>query len=219
MKKFNDATPGQAVYTKRMLGIYDFLVLGISNQWIWKCPTSHLLEFYNRQISSNHLDVGVGTGYFLDHCVFSNTDPRVALMDLNLNSLASAAARIERYKPETYRANVLEAIDIDAAAFESIGVNYLLHCLPGSMAEKAVCFDHLSPCLAAGGKLFGSTILSGGVKRNWAAKRLMAFYNKKGIFGNEEDELKGLHEALEERFVEVKIKVIGCVVLFCGSKK
>ena len=29
---------GQAVYTKRMLSAYDFLVLGISNSLIWKCP-------------------------------------------------------------------------------------------------------------------------------------------------------------------------------------
>jgi len=30
---------GQAVYTKRMLSAYDFLVLGISNSLIWKCPS------------------------------------------------------------------------------------------------------------------------------------------------------------------------------------
>ena len=30
---------GHAVYTKRMLGIYDFLVLGLSNRPIWRCPT------------------------------------------------------------------------------------------------------------------------------------------------------------------------------------
>jgi hypothetical protein len=28
---------GQAVYTKRMLGIYDLLVLGLSNRLIWRC--------------------------------------------------------------------------------------------------------------------------------------------------------------------------------------
>ena len=56
-----DVEAGQAVYSRRVLGIYDILVLGLSNRWIWKCPTKHLLEHYNRCLSSNHLDVGVGT--------------------------------------------------------------------------------------------------------------------------------------------------------------
>jgi hypothetical protein len=34
---------GQAVYTKRMLGIYDWLVLGLSNRLIWRCPTQGLV--------------------------------------------------------------------------------------------------------------------------------------------------------------------------------
>jgi hypothetical protein len=69
---------GHAVYTKRMLGIYDFLVLGLSNRLIWRCPTQRLVDHYNRHVTANHLDVGVGTGYFLDRCRFSSNAPRVA---------------------------------------------------------------------------------------------------------------------------------------------
>lgn len=218
MTDSDDAIPGQAAYTRRMLKIYDLLVLGISNQWIWKCPTPRLLEFYNQYVTNNHLDVGVGTGYFLDRCTFPDTSSRVALMDLNQNSLDSAAHRIARYEPETYRANVLEPIDIDCEGFDSIGVNYLLHCLPGSITEKVICFDNLNNCLKAGGVVFGSTLLSKGVQRNAAARRLMAFYNKKGIFGNTQDDLEGLTSALEKRFSNVQIKVIGCVALFSAEK-
>lgn len=218
MTDSNDAIPGQAAYTRRMLKIYDLLVLGISNQWIWKCPTSKLLEFYNQQVTNNHLDVGVGTGYFLDRCIFPDPNPRVALMDLNQNSLDSAAERIARYEPEAYKVNVLESITIDCERFDSIGVNYLLHCLPGDIAEKAVCFDHLDTCLKSGGRVFGSTLLSQGVPRSALAQRLMTFYNSKGIFGNSRDDLEGLASALEERFSKTRIKVIGCVALFSASK-
>ena len=58
-------TAGQAVYSKRVLRIYDFVVLGVSNRFIWKCPTQRLEQHYNQHITANHLDVGVGTGYFL----------------------------------------------------------------------------------------------------------------------------------------------------------
>ncbi len=29
------------------------------------------------------------------------------------------------------------------ARFDSIGLNFLLHCLPGTLREKAIVFDHL----------------------------------------------------------------------------
>lgn len=205
---------GQAVYTKRLLNAYDFLVLGVSNRFIWRCPTPKLLEHYNRHVSGNHLDVGVGTGYFLDRCKFPSPSPRVALMDLNPNSLEFAARRIARYAPETYVRNVLEPIADPPAAFDSIGVNYLLHCLPGDIAAKAAAFDHLLPLLNPGGVIFGSTLLQGGVKRTWAAKRLMKFYNKKGVFTNTADDLDGLDRELRRRFREVQIDTVGCAVIF-----
>lgn len=207
---------GQAVYTKRMLNAYDLLVLGISNSLIWKCPTQRLLEHYSRHVTANHLDVGVGTGYFLDRCQFPSPTPRVALMDLNRNALDYASQRIARYKPETYIRNVLEPISIDAAKFDSIGINYLLHCIPGSIESKSVAFDHLKALMNPGAVLFGSTLLQGGVARSWFAKRLMDFYNGKRIFSNEQDDIDGLKRALCQRFRSVSVEIMGCVALFSG---
>lgn len=207
---------GQAVYTKRLLNAYDLLVLGISNRFIWRCPTPRLLAHYNRHVSANHLDVGVGTGYFLDRCKFPTPSPRVALMDLNPNSLEFAACRIARYSPETYVRNVLEPIDDPPAKFDSVGVNYLLHCLPGTIESKAAAFDHLSPLMNPGAVIFGSTLLQGGVKRNWAAKRLMKFYNSKGVFTNTADNLDGLDRELHQRFRDVSIEIIGSAAVFAA---
>ncbi len=209
-------TAGQAVYTKRTLALYDILVLGISNRLIWKCPTARLVDHYNTHLTANHLDVGVGTGYFLDRCRFPSATPRVALMDLNPQALAFAAARIARYTPERYRCNVLEPVSLDVERFDSVGVNYLLHCLPGSIESKAMVLDHLKALMNPGAVLFGSTLLQGGVRRGGAAKRLMAFYNKKGIFSNREDDLDSLKRVLAQRFSEVSVEVVGCAALFSG---
>ena len=65
-----DPRPGAAVYSRRTLEIYDPLVLGLCGTYVWKCPTREVLAFYDRHLSARHLDVGVGTGYFLDHCRF-----------------------------------------------------------------------------------------------------------------------------------------------------
>jgi 2-polyprenyl-3-methyl-5-hydroxy-6-metoxy-1,4-benzoquinol methylase len=174
------------------------------------------VEHYNKHVTANHLDVGVGTGYFLEHCRFPSQMPRVALMDLNQNALDFASQRIARYKPETYLCNVLEPISINAARFDSVGLNYLLHCVPGSLESKAVVFDHLKALMNPNAVLFGSTLLQGGVSRNWFAKRLMDVYNQKGIFSNQHDSLDGLKWALDQRFRDVSIEIIGCAALFSG---
>ena len=207
---------GQAIYTPGMLAVYDFLVLGLSNRFIWKCPTPRIEAHYNAHLSDNHLDVGVGTGYFLDRCRFPSSMPRVALMDLNEDTLNFASQRIKRYQPETYRRNVLEPISIDAGKFDSVGMNYLLHCVPGSIEIKVIMFDHLKALMNPNAVLFGSTLLQGGVSHNWMAKRLMGFYNTQGIFSNQGDDLGYLTRALTRRFRDVSVEVLGCAALFSG---
>lgn len=209
---------GQAVYTDNTLRIYDIVVLGISNRFIWKCPTPRLLGLYNSHVSANHLDVGVGTGYYLDHCTFPGASPRVALMDMNTSTLDFAAQRIKRYAPETHQQNLFEPITADIAPFDSVAANYLFHCMPGGFEDKAVAIDHLLGLMKPGARFFGSTILSGGVPRSWTARKLMDAYNAKGIFSNAMDTLDGLGDALRQRFDQVEISVIGCVAVFNARK-
>lgn len=213
---FEQVEAGQAIYSKRTLAVYDFVVLGVSNPILWQCSTQQLVEHYSKHVTANHLDVGVGTGYFLDRCQFPSPTPRVALMDLNSNALEFAARRITRYNPETYCRNVLDPIVLDVKPFDSVGANYLLHCLPGSIESKAIAFDHLKAVMNPNGIVFGSTLLQGGVQRNWFAKRLMEVYNKKGIFSNQQDDLEGLQRSLSQRFREVSVEVVGCAALFSG---
>lgn len=207
---------GQAVYTRQTLAGYDFVVHVVSNRLLWKCPTRRLEEHYDEHVTANHLDVGVGTGYFLDRCHFPSQTPRIALMDLNADTLVFTSRRIERYRPETYRRNILEPVSMDAAKFDSVGINYLLHCLPGSIESKAAAFDHLKALMNPDAVLFGSTLLQGGVPRNRLAKLMMAFYNKKGLFSNQHDDLAGLKHALGQRFREVSVEVVGCAAVFSG---
>jgi len=204
---------GQAIYTAQTLNLYNVVVLGISNHWLWKCPTERLVQHYNRNVSANHLDIGVGTGYYLDKCIYPTISPRIGLMDLNADSLAYASKRISRYKPQQYQYSVLSQIPIKHK-FDSIGINYLLHCLPGTMEEKSLAFDCIKPLMAPGAVIFGSTLLHEGVTRNGLAKKLMAFYNKKGVFSNQNDSAEGLRSALNTRFQHVSIEVVGCVAIF-----
>jgi len=205
---------GHAIYSPLTLSIYDILVLGISNPLIWKCPTDRMLALYNEAVTDNHLDVGVGTGWYLDRCRFPGPSPRLALMDLNPNSLDKAASRVERYHPEQHHADILHPVDESIEPFSSIALTYLFHCLPGNLRQKAVVFDHLKPLLKPDGEVFGATLLAQGVERSGMARWLMGVYNRKHIFSNDGDTLDDLREVTQARFAQVDIQVVGCVALF-----
>jgi SAM-dependent methyltransferase len=207
---------GHAFYTKRSLAFYDVAILGFFSRLAWKCPAPRILEHYDTHVSANHLDVGVGTGYFLDRCRFGTDSPRVALMDLSASCLEVAGARIARYDPETYRGNVLEPLTVDAPKFDSVGMNYLLHCLTGTIRSKGVVFEHLAALVNPGGVIFGATLLHDGVPRNWMARQVMARNNRHGIFSNADDDLDGLRAVLNDHLSDVEVDVVGCVGVFSG---
>lgn len=211
-----DTTAGAAIYSKLFLSVYDFYVLGFSNTFVWRSPSRLILAFYNEHISGRHLDVGVGTGFFLDKCQFPVPHPRLALVDLNPNSLQVTAQRLQRYHPETYIADLLEPLPFQAAQFDSIALNYVLHCLLGTLRSKGVLFGNLKPLLNQDGVIFGTTILGAGVPKNFLAKILMRTYNSKGIFGNTYDHAADLERVLKENFHEYSIYIVGCVAFFAG---
>ena len=214
----DEVAAGHAFYTRRSLAVYDLAILGWFSRLAWRCPAHRIVANYDRHVSANHLDVGVGTGYFLDHCRFPNPPdrPRLALMDLNTSCLGVASERLARFDHETIEANVLEPITYDGPRFDSVGLNYLLHCLPGDIGSKAVVFDHLIALANPGASVFGATLLHDGVHRNWFARRVMARNNARGIFSNSNDDLDGLRSALTERLSNVSLATVGCVGVFAG---
>jgi SAM-dependent methyltransferase len=208
---------GQAIYGRPFLAVYDWVIEN-NYRFLWRCPPRQVLDMYNEHVSANHLDVGVATGANLNHCTFPSSNPRLALMDLNPNSLASAARNLARYQPETYQRNVLDPIHIDAPPFDSVGIANLLHCLPGTMKTKRVVFENLRTVLKPGGTLFGCTILYGGVKRSPLATVAMYLVNARGYLTNKQDDLDVLKRNLTECFSESSVKMVGCVALFWARK-
>lgn len=206
---------GQAPYTQLFLPFYDLLALRINNRFFWRCPTKSMLDLYDRNITNNHLDAGVGSGYFLDNCRFPSNQPRITLVDLNPNSLLYVRQRIARYSDVTlHRRNILEPLDLDRT-FTSIGISYLLHCVPGPLEEKgAKIFGNLKECLAPGGVLFGATLLQDQTDKWLTSKAMMSLYQRIGAFSNTQDTEAGLRTALGKHFTDVEVWTSGCAGLF-----
>ena len=203
----------RGAFNDRTLRHYDWFLEFACNR-VWRCPIDRTLELYQRHLSSNHLEVGVGTGYFLDRLRFPSSAPRLALLDPNPHCLRHAEARLARYAPEVYRADALAPIKLGVGGFDSIAINYVLHCMPEALPGKGIAFANLKPLLNPGGVLFGSTVLRLGVPCDLRARAFMRLLNARRVFCNLQDSLAGLREALQSSFRQMQIDIIGCVAQF-----
>ena len=204
---------GAAIYVPPVLKIYDLFVYGFSSPYAWRCPEQQFCALYDGNVSSNHLDIGCGTGYWLDRCHFPSPSPRVTLADLNPHSLEQTARRIARYHPRTYVADVLRPMSM-RERFDSISLNYVLHCVPGTLATKSIAFDHLKGVLNPGGVVFGSTIPFYGVTHGIWAHMLLSLFNRVKAFNNTSDSVSDLTRELSKRFDRVRVWTVGSVALF-----
>jgi SAM-dependent methyltransferase len=210
-----DPAAGAAVYSKLVLAVYDLEVLGLELPVVFGCSARKIVELYDRSVSDAHLDVGVGTGYFLDRCRFPVEKPALHLLDLNANCLARTSERVRRYAPVAHRWNVLEPFPEPLPPFGSIGLSNLLHCLPGTLRDKERVFRNLKPLLRPGGVLFGVTVLGKGVDGTGALYRVVnRAYNRKAVFSNLEDGASELEGALARSFGTHTLDVVGSMAFF-----
>ncbi|WKX02037.1 class I SAM-dependent methyltransferase (plasmid) [Rhodococcus aetherivorans] len=210
---------GAALYNRAALAVYDTLVLRWSNGLVWGCPTERLLAHYDRHLGGRHLDIGPGTGWYLQNATYPTPKPEITLMDLNPATMEVTSRRLaEREIAATaHTGSILAPIDIEQGPFDSVAANFVMHCVPGAWQDKGVAFGHIADVTADDGVFFGSTILGRGVTRNLAGKVLSTIYNDAAhIFSNSQDDRGGLEAALEGAFEHVGVQVIGTVAVFAA---
>ncbi|MCP2262170.1 Methyltransferase domain-containing protein [Streptoalloteichus tenebrarius] len=209
---------GQASYNRWTLSAYDLTVLGLASPLLWGCGRREMLRNYDRNVGARHVELGVGTGWFLDNCAFPVARPRITLVDLNPTALEFTARRLARYTPTPVRANVLEPLPVPAKEHDSVGLNFLLHCVPGDLRKKGVVLAHAAAVTRPGGRVFGATVLAHGVRLRPPARLLLRAYNAQGLFHNEADHLDDLRAQLEQdHFADYDLTVHGSVAVFSAT--
>lgn len=216
MDRDDPAYRGQADYNPAFLWIYDRLVLGVFARFVWRMSTPDLARLYRDHIRPNHLDVGPGTGYFLEHAGLPDGS-RVTIVDPNPNVLRHVTRRLERLDVTAVEADVLKPLPTPGP-FASAALSGVIHCLPDPMERKAVAVEHIARVLAPDGVFFGHTILGRSATHTRLGRRLLAIVNKRGTFDNLDDTEAGLRAILERSFREVDVRTDRVTATFVAKR-
>jgi SAM-dependent methyltransferase len=215
MERDDPAYGGQSEYTPFFLRIYDPVILGLFTRFVWRCPTPILVERYRRSIRPRHLDVGPGTGYFVERAGLPEGSP-VTLLDPNTNVLEHASRRLKRLQVTAVEADVCKPLPI-TGPFDSAALSGVIHCLPGPLSHKAEAIANVAAVLDPGGVLYGATIMGTSGRHTRLARTLLGVNNRRGTFDNLGDTQDGLGEILEASFERVEIETVGSFAIFTAT--
>lgn len=215
MDRNDPAYQGQRDYNRLLLNLYDPLVLGPIARFVWRCPASGLVARYRRHIRGRHLDVGPGTGYFLERSSLADDSP-VTIVDPNPNVLRHVSQRLRRLDITAVEADVLQPLPVEGP-FDSAALHLVIHCLPGPLSRKASAVANVADVLAPDGVLFGASVLGSSGPHTRAARSMLAAFNRQGGFDNLDDTEAGLLEILAASFAQVQLEVVGSIALFTAT--
>jgi len=215
MERDDPAYGGQSEYTPFFLRIYDPVILGFFTRVVWRCPTSRLVDGYRRHVRPVHLDVGPGTGYFLERASMP-AGSRVTILDPNVHVLEYASRRLQSLDVTAVEADVCKPLPVHGP-FDSAALSGVIHCLPGPLSRKAGAVANVADVLAPAGVLFGATILGTSGQQTWLSRKVLAANNRRGIFDNLDDTEAGLREILEASFEQVELDIVGSFAIFAAT--
>jgi SAM-dependent methyltransferase len=215
MDRDDPAYRGQSGYTRLLLRAYDPLVLGPVARFVWRCPTARLVEGYRQHIRDRHLDVGPGTGYFLDRSGLPGGSS-VTILDPNPNVLRHASRRLPHLDITSVEADVCKPLPVDGP-FDSAALHLVLHCLPGPLPRKAGAVANVATVLAPTGVLFGASVLGTSGPHTWLSRRALDAFNRRAAFDNLNDSEEALREILEASFQHVELETVGSIAIFAAT--
>jgi len=211
-----DVYDGQKAYTPLTLPLYDTF-LAFNNTVFWRIDEQSLVDLYRKNLSSAHLDIGVGTGRLIKK-TGSKALTRLALADINQNSLRSTARNLAAYAPTTHQVDILQDIEIPGI-FTSVAATYLFHCIPGNgFRGKAALVNNAYKHLAPNGVFFGATVCGKDIDKTDRAFICSRTYNALGWFHNQNDSMSELADVLREKFSAVDVYRKGNVAFFKAIK-
>jgi SAM-dependent methyltransferase len=212
MERSDPSYKGQSGYNPALLAIYDVWVLKFMAPTVWKCPIPPGIDRYRRFMGPRHLDVGPGTGYFIEQAA-PPLDTEITLLDPNPHVLRHVSKRLAAWAPIAVEADVMKPLPVEGG-YDSAALSFVLHCLREPMSNKATAIRNIADVLTPDGVLFGGTVLGTREPHTRSARAFLWAFNKEGGFDNRDDTVEGLDEILNASFRQVEIERCGSAALF-----
>ena len=216
MDRDDPAYRGQSDYNELLLRLYDPLVLGPISRYVWRCPAELGVRAYRQHIRPKHLDVGPGTGYFIERAGLPKGS-RVTILDPNPKVLRHVTRRLRDLDVTAVEADILKPLPV-AGPFDSAAMNAVLHCLPGPLERKAVAVANVASVLAPDGTFFGATVLGRSARHTRLGRAFLTAFNRRGAFDNLDDNEEGIAEILRRSFRQVTIETVGGLAIFAATE-
>lgn len=227
----------------------DALVWGFNSPFLWRISQEDVSSLYRANVSRRHCEIAVGTGLFLSEIFPSTKEITLLDINENCLRVCEERIKNAYHRTNNEDENVTPpdisklVVDImepppspgedkdhnvkDQSSnlmpirgkFQSVGVNFLFHCLHGSnLHEKADAFRNCASLLdPEDGVFFGSTILGKEMlddenNAGETAMSVLRVFNDVGVFGNLGDSLEDLDGILRDIFDDVDVRRVG----YCG---
>ena len=199
-------------FVSSSIKFYDYLVNDINCNYAWRCNKTNIFDLYRKNLKPNHLEIGPGSGYFLLPKHHNKKIENLYLMDINYPILNHSHTQLKNHFPNVYpiKHNIFEN-SLKFFDFQSVGINYVLHCVPGSLENK---MEKLIENLPNNVSIFGSTVINDYDKQTNLSKLELMFLNKFGIFNNYDDYSNSFIKFVDSNKLNFNTQIIGNVLIF-----
>ena len=199
----------QSNIVSKNLFFYDYLVNDLNCSFVWKCSQRNILHNY-RNISDNHIEIGPGTGYFLKNKTFDT----LQLLDINNDILTNASLNLKGNcsQIKSFQHDIFTSSLPQLSKCNSIGLTYVLHCLPGKIENN---LDNLIRHIPYKNyNLYGASVIRDPVEKNSLAEMELFWLNKIGVFNNSNDTYSSLEKYFKKNNFQYDLKLEGYVAIF-----
>ena len=215
MDRDDPAYAGQRDYGPLLLRLYDPIVIAHVSRIVWHCPPGALVDRFRARVRPNHLDVGPGTGYLLDHSGLPDGSA-ITVLDPNTHVLKHVSKRLARFDVTAVEADVLKPLPVKGP-FDSAALHLVIHCLPGPLERKQLAVTNVASVLKPDGVLFGASVLGIPGPHTRLARGVLKVFNKQGGFDNLADTEDALRTMLGSAFEHVELETVGSIAVFAAT--
>ena len=215
MDRADPAYAGQRDYGPLLLHLYDPVVIGYVSRIVWRISPTVLVDRFRARVRPNHLDVGPGTGYLLDHSDLPDGSP-ITILDPNTHVLDYVSKRLSRFDVRAVEADVLKPLPVEGP-FDSAALHLVIHCLPGPAERKQLAVRNVASVLAPDGVLFGATVLGMQGPQTRLSRGVLKVFNKQGGFDNLDDTEGSIRSMLAAEFEHVELETVGSIAIFAAT--